>query len=132
VAGALGRYKVGVGQVPILDFNRQIDTQERGQMARDAIGDSMALVLKNHGIAVCGDSIENATIAMFALQEGAQLHWIAAQVGQVQKISRSVLTGARKEEFYSYVWGHYARLDSWHVGSAGRDGGRPAAISLPP
>jgi hypothetical protein len=35
----------------------------------------------------------------------------------VQKIStgevRSVLTGARKEEFYSHVWGHYARLDPW-------------------
>jgi hypothetical protein len=26
---------------------------------------------------------------------------------------RSVLTGARKEEFFSHVWGHYARLDPW-------------------
>src|ERR1700730_14984222 len=50
-------------QVPILDFDRQIDTQERGAMCRDAIGDAMALVLKNHGVVVCGDSIENATIA---------------------------------------------------------------------
>ena len=52
-----------------------------------------------------------------ALEETAQLQWIAAQVGPVQKIStgevRSVLTGARKEEFYSHVWGHYARLDPW-------------------
>ena len=104
-------------QVPILDFDRQIDTPERGRMCRDAIGDSVALVLKNHGVAVCGDSIENATIATFALEETAQLQWIAAQVGPVQKIStgevRSVLTGARKEEFYSHVWGHYARLDPW-------------------
>lgn len=123
-------------QVPILDFDRQIDTQERGQMARDAIGDSMALVLKNHGVAVCGDSIENATIATFALEETAQLHWIAAQVGPVQKIStgevRSVLTGARKEEFYSHVWGHYARLDPWHGGSsADRESRNPAGV-VPP
>src|SRR5262249_12542865 len=104
-------------QVPILDFDRQIDTQERGRMVRDAIGDGMALVLKNHGVAVCGDSIENAVIATFSLEETAQLHWIAARLGTVQKIStgevRSVLTGARKEEFYSHVWGHYARLDPW-------------------
>jgi ribulose-5-phosphate 4-epimerase/fuculose-1-phosphate aldolase len=106
-------------QVPILDFDRQIDTPERGRMCRDAIGDGLALVLKNHGVAVCGDSIENATIATFALEETAQLQWIAAQVGPVQKIStgevRSVLTGARKEEFYSHVWGHYARLDPWFL-----------------
>ena len=70
-------------------------------------------------------------IATFSLEETAQLHWIAAQLGPVQKIStgevRSVLMGARKEEFYSHVWGHYARLDPW-------ENARPAnggAISHP-
>jgi len=108
-------------QVPILDFDRQIDTPETGRMCRDAIGDGLALVLKNHGVAVCGDSIENATIATFALEETAQLHWTAAQLGRVDKIStgevRSVLTGARKEEYYTHVWGHYARLDPWYEGT---------------
>jgi ribulose-5-phosphate 4-epimerase/fuculose-1-phosphate aldolase len=86
-------------------------------MARDAIGEGCALVCKNHGTIVCGDSIENACITAFALEETAQLHHLAAQLGPVQKIStgevRSVLTGARKEEFFSHVWGHYARLDPW-------------------
>lgn len=117
-------------QVPILDFDRQIDTPETGKMCSDALGDNVALVLKNHGIAACGDSIENATIAAFALEETAQLQWIAAQVGTVQKIStgevRSVLTGARKEEFYSHVWGHYARLDPWYDGGPGTGPRRPA------
>src|ERR1700730_7087154 len=104
-------------QVPILDFDRQIDTPERGRMVRDVIGDGYAAVLKNHGVAVCADSIENACIATFALEETARLHWIAAQIGPVAKVStgevRSVLTGARKEEFSSHVWGHYSRLDPW-------------------
>lgn len=104
-------------QVPILDFDRQIDTQERGKMASDAMGENCAVVLKNHGVAVCSDSIENACIAAFSLEETAQLHWIAAQLGPVQKIStgevRSVLTGARKAEFFAHVWGHYAELDPW-------------------
>jgi ribulose-5-phosphate 4-epimerase/fuculose-1-phosphate aldolase len=106
-------------QVPILDFDRQLDTPERGRMARDAMGDSCALVLKNHGVIVCSDSVENACITAFALEETAQLHWIAAQLGPVQKIStgevRSVLTGARKEEFFSHVWGHYSRMDPWEA-----------------
>src|SRR5436190_7500854 len=104
-------------QVPILDFDRQIDPPGRGRMVRDGSGGGYAAVLKNHGVAVCADSIENACIATFALEETAQQQWIAAQVGTVQKIStgevRSVLTGTRKEEFFSHVWGHYARLDPW-------------------
>jgi ribulose-5-phosphate 4-epimerase/fuculose-1-phosphate aldolase len=75
-------------EVPILDFDRRIGTLER-----------MALVLKIHGVAVAGDSIENAVIATFSLEETAQLHWIARQLGTVQKIStgevRSALTGAQ-------------------------------------
>src|SRR5262245_51320496 len=101
--------------VPILDFDRQIDTQERGRMVSEAMGENCAIVLKNHGIAACADSIENACITAFALEETAHLHWIAAQLGPVQKIStgevRSVLTGARKAEFFAHVWGHYAEMD---------------------
>src|SRR3984893_15164610 len=103
--------------VPILDFDRQIDTPERGRMASEAMGESCALVLKNHGIAACSDSIENACITAFALEETAQLQWIAAQIGPVQKISsgevRSVLTGARKAEFFAHDGGHCAEMDPW-------------------
>jgi ribulose-5-phosphate 4-epimerase/fuculose-1-phosphate aldolase len=104
-------------EVPILDYDRQIDTPERGKMVSDLVGDGFAVVLKNHGVAVCADSIENACIATFSLEETAELQWIAAQLGPVQKIStgevRSVLTGARKAEFFAHVWGHYAELDPW-------------------
>jgi L-ribulose-5-phosphate 4-epimerase len=103
--------------VPILDFDRQIDTPERGRMVVDALGKGCAVVLKNHGIAACSDSIENACVTAFALEETAHLHWIAAQLGPVQKIStgevHSVLTGARKAEYFAHVWGHYAELDPW-------------------
>jgi len=43
-----------------------------------------------------------------------------------------VLTGARKEEFYSHVWGHYARLDPWYVSPAEDRTSRPAVKPLPP
>lgn len=104
--------------VPILTFDKQIDTPERGRMVVEAIGQGCAVVLKNHGVVVTSDTIENVCITVFALEETAQLHWRAAQLGKVEPISnaevRSVLTGARYEEFFSHVWGHYEALDPWN------------------
>jgi ribulose-5-phosphate 4-epimerase/fuculose-1-phosphate aldolase len=104
--------------VPILDFDKQIDTPERGEMVRKAIGDGYAVVLKNHGVVVVGDTVENACVVAFALEETAQLQWIATALGTPQKISsgevRSVLTGERKEEYFSHIWGHYEAMDPWN------------------
>lgn len=104
--------------VPILSFDKQIDTPERGRMVAEAIGTGRAVVLKNHGVVVTSDTIENVCITVFALEETAELHWRAAQLGKVEPITnaevRSVLTGARYEEYFSHVWGHYEALDPWN------------------
>ena len=104
--------------VPILSFDKQIDTPERGRMVAEAIGKGRAVVLKNHGVVVTSDTIENVCITVFALEETAELHWRAAQLGKVEPITnaevRSVLTGARYEEYFSHVWGHYEALDPWN------------------
>jgi L-ribulose-5-phosphate 4-epimerase len=104
--------------VPILIFDKQIDTPERGRMVADKIGEGCAVVLKNHGVVVTSDSVENVCITLFALEETARLHWTAAQLGKVDPISnsevRSVLTGHRYQEYFAHVWGHYAALDPWN------------------
>jgi ribulose-5-phosphate 4-epimerase/fuculose-1-phosphate aldolase len=75
------------------------------------------VVLKNHGVVVTSDTIENVCITLFSLEETAQLHWRAALLGKVEPVSnsevRSVMTGHRYEEFFSHVWGHYEALDPW-------------------
>jgi ribulose-5-phosphate 4-epimerase/fuculose-1-phosphate aldolase len=105
-------------KVPILTFDKQIDTPERGRMVVEALGASCAVVLKNHGVVVTSDTIENVCITLFALEETAELHWRAAQLGKVEAVSdaevRRVMTGARYEEFFSHVWGHYEALDPWN------------------
>ena len=101
--------------VPILEFDKQIETPERGKMVAQAIGKGCAVILKNHGVVVTSDTIENVCISLFALEETAQLHWYAAQLGKVEPVSdaeaRSVMTGTRYEEFFAHVWGHYEALD---------------------
>jgi ribulose-5-phosphate 4-epimerase/fuculose-1-phosphate aldolase len=105
-------------KVPILEFDKQIDTPERGRMVVQALGGGCALVLKNHGVVVTSDTIENVCITLFSLEETATLHWRAAQLGKVDPLTnsevRSVMTGHRYEEFFSHVWGHYEALDPWH------------------
>jgi ribulose-5-phosphate 4-epimerase/fuculose-1-phosphate aldolase len=105
-------------RVPILGFDKQIDTPERGRMVVEALGSGCAVVLKNHGVVVTSDTIENVCISLFALEETAQLHWRAAQLGSVEPVSgaevKRVMTGARYEEFFSHVWGHYDALDPWN------------------
>ena len=102
-------------KVPILEFDKQIDTPERGKMVAQAIGKGCAVILKNHGVVVTSDTIENVCIALFALEETAQLHWYAAQLGKVEPVSdsevRSVMTGTRYDEFFAHVWGHYEAMD---------------------
>src|SRR5687767_4243342 len=101
--------------VPILDFDQQIDTPERGRMAAEKMGKCAAVVLKNHGAIVASDTIENVCISLFSLEETARLHWYAAQLGRVEPISnaevRSVMTGTRYDEFFAHVWGHYEAMD---------------------
>lgn len=101
--------------VPILNFDKQIDTPDRGRMVAEAMGKGAAVVLKNHGVVVASDTVENVCITLFSLEETAQLHWYAAQIGKVEPVSdaevRSVMTGTRYDEFFAHVWGHYEALD---------------------
>jgi ribulose-5-phosphate 4-epimerase/fuculose-1-phosphate aldolase len=102
-------------QVPILKFDGQIDTPERGEMVREALGDGCAVVLKNHGVVAVGESVEHACVVAFALEETAHLQWIASLVGTPAKISsgevRRVLTGKQREEYFDHVWQHYEAMD---------------------
>ena len=124
-------------EVAILDYDRQIDTPEPGGCVVTPSATAWRWCLKTTALRSSVIRSKTPLIATFSLEETAQLHWIAAQLGPVQKIStgevRSVLTGARKEEFYSHVWGHYARLDPWYAGPAEERSNQRAALKpLPP
>ena len=103
-------------RVPILDFDGQIDTPERGEMVRDALGEGSAVVLENHGIVAAGSSIDAAVVTAFALEETAHLQWIASQVGTPKPLSAAECSrvsrgGPEHDEFFAHVWAHYAAMD---------------------
>ena len=121
--GIAGRPIIPVGnrggifapQVPILPFDGQIETRETGRAVAAALGQGYAVVLRNHGTVTVGDTIENACIVTFALEETAKLLLKACMLGTPQPIApseiKSVTSGKRREEYFTHVWAHYAGLD---------------------
>jgi ribulose-5-phosphate 4-epimerase/fuculose-1-phosphate aldolase len=102
-------------QVPILDFDGQIDSTEKGALLVEAMGDGCAVVLKNHGTVVAADTPENAAILAFALEDTAKLQSVAASVGTPEGMSeseaRDTMTGRRRKEYFTFVWQHYLAMD---------------------
>ena len=113
------RGRIFAPRVPILDYEQIIKTPEEGEMVKEAIGQGYALILKNHGAIAVGDTIENACMVAFALEETAQLQWIAAGLGLSQKPVSSdtsgTLTDTRKKEYFDHVWAHYEAMDPFRT-----------------
>jgi len=101
--------------VPILDFDGQIDSRDKGELLAQAMESGCAVVLKNHGTVVAADTPENAAILAFALEDTAKLQFVAASVGTPEGMSeaeaRDTMTGRRRNEYFNFVWQHYLAMD---------------------
>lgn len=101
--------------VPILDFDRQIDTADKGELLVKALGDGCAVVLKNHGTIVAADTPEHAAMLAFALEDTARMQFIASTVGTPEGMSeaeaRDTMSGHRRAEYFDHVWQHYLAMD---------------------
>tara|TARA_Y100001970_G_scaffold10031_1_gene11872 strand:- start:286 stop:999 length:714 start_codon:yes stop_codon:yes gene_type:complete len=100
--------------IPILDSSIQIDTPELGQKVAEVLGAHKAVLLKGHGVAVVGESIEDATVSAVSLERSAQLEITASALGDVREIPTSELTedfvslGLTKDEFVRAQWDYWS------------------------
>lgn len=102
-------------EVPLLEYDGQIETPELGQAVARKLGSGFAVVLRNHGTVTVGSSVEDACVVTFALEETARLLLLASILGTARPIApeeiKSVTSGKRKEEYFTHVWAHYAKMD---------------------
>jgi ribulose-5-phosphate 4-epimerase/fuculose-1-phosphate aldolase len=70
-------------ETPIFPSPRLIYTVKDGKEICATLGDRMAMLLKGHGIVVCGDSLEYATVHAIYLERTAHIQWVASCVGKV-------------------------------------------------
>src|SRR5882724_10055241 len=71
-----------VAETPIFPSPRLIYTVQDGKEICQTLGDRTAMLLKGHGIVVCGDSLEYATIHAIYLERTAYMQFIASCVGK--------------------------------------------------
>jgi len=74
------------GPIPCGGF-ALIGGEEIGQVVVESIGDSPAVLLKNHGVFTIGSTAEAAVKAAVMVEDVARTVWLALQLGQPEEIS---------------------------------------------
>jgi ribulose-5-phosphate 4-epimerase/fuculose-1-phosphate aldolase len=74
----------GVGYYPSA---RLVVTPEQGRALAECLGDLRAVVLKNHGIAIAGRSVQEAAVLALSFDRSVRLQLAAAQLGSLNPIS---------------------------------------------
>ena len=63
--------------IPVFPHSRLILSEEDGMAVVEAMGDSSAVMLRGHGAAVSGTSVENSVLTMLQLEEQARQNYYA-------------------------------------------------------
>ncbi|MFW9782419.1 MAG: class II aldolase/adducin family protein [Candidatus Heimdallarchaeota archaeon] len=97
------------GSIDISPFG-EAHTEEIGQSALRALGIKNAALLANHGVIVCGKSIEHAVKFAELVEKLAKVYWGALQVGKPKFISESQSTKFTK--LFESLFASYSRIKS--------------------
>src|SRR5262245_30680507 len=90
------------GPIPCGGF-ALIGSEAIGQVVLEAIGDSPAVLLKNHGVFTIGPTAEAAVKAAVMTEDVARTVWLALQIGQPEEISPEDV--AKLHHRYKNVYG---------------------------
>ena len=90
------------GPIPCGGFTL-IGGEKIGKVVVKAIGDSPAVLLKNHGVFTVGPTAEDAVKAAVMVEDAARTTWLALQIGHPDVIADEDV--ARLHRRYQHVYG---------------------------
>jgi L-ribulose-5-phosphate 4-epimerase len=90
------------GPIPYGGF-ALIGGEQIGKVVVESIGDSPAVLLKNHGVFTIGATPEAAVKAAVMTEDAAATVWLALQLGQLQEMSAGDI--AKLHDRYTKVYG---------------------------
>jgi L-ribulose-5-phosphate 4-epimerase len=90
------------GPIPCGGF-ALIGGEEIGKVVVESIGDSPAVLLKNHGVFTIGATPEAAVKAAVMTEDAAATVWLALQLGQLQEIEAGDI--AKLHDRYTKAYG---------------------------
>ncbi len=73
--------------VPVFDYVGHVNTRELGDGLAHALGMRRAVLIKMHGAAIAGPTLEEAFVAAFQLEENAQQQLLAEATGKVEPMT---------------------------------------------
>jgi L-ribulose-5-phosphate 4-epimerase len=88
--------------IPIGDF-ALIGGEEIGQIVLRCLGDSTAVLMKNHGVFTVGKTGEAAVKAAVMVEDIARTVWLALQIGQPEEIPAEMV--AKLHYRYTHIYG---------------------------
>jgi ribulose-5-phosphate 4-epimerase/fuculose-1-phosphate aldolase len=94
---------------PLFDTPVLINTEARGKALAAALGDAVAIVLRQHGTVTTGRTVEEAVVHMICAEENARLQYRALQVRQPKYLTGDELKNLARENWtnaYEKYW-HY-------------------------
>ena len=101
--------------VPLMDYVGHVNTRELGDQLAEALGDKNAVLLKMHGAAVAGPTIEEATIWALHLEENAEKQLIAEASGIVHAMTQEDIDRCLGQAFgvasILKRWEYYAGIE---------------------
>jgi L-ribulose-5-phosphate 4-epimerase len=87
-------------ETPIFPSPRLIYTIQDGKDICATLGERNAMLLKGHGIVVCGDSLEYATVHAIYLERTAYMQFIASCVGKVATMPQPEIDYMKQNMMY--------------------------------
>lgn len=97
--------------VPVYDSVGHVDNRDRGDGLGRALGKHRAVLIKMHGAAVVGSSLEEAFVAAIQLEENAQVQLLAESSGKVTPMTEDDIQRCIRESFSPFSiqkrWQYY-------------------------
>ncbi|MFX1499263.1 MAG: class II aldolase/adducin family protein, partial [Promethearchaeota archaeon] len=94
------------GSVDVSEFG-EAHTMEIGEVALKALGNKNAALLANHGVIVCGKSLDHAVKFAELVEKLAKMYWGALQIGTPNIISEQHLD--RFQKLFESLFANYPR-----------------------
>ena len=95
------------GSIDISPFG-EAHTEEIGQSALKALGNKNSALLANHGVIVCGKSIEHAVKFAELVEKLAKIYWGALQIGKPKIISE--IQSTKFNKLFESLFASYSRI----------------------
>jgi L-fuculose-phosphate aldolase len=94
------------GSVDLSEFGKA-QTGQIGEVALKALGIKNAALLANHGVIVCGKSLDHAIKFAELVEKLAKMYWGALQIGKPNIISEEHLE--RFQKIFNSLFANYPR-----------------------